>query len=117
GLVMATQGLVRTGALAPLGRIVTRLWAASPLLALGVMLALTSFASAFMNNTPLVALMIPILTTVALRSGSSPSRTLMPMTFAAQIGGMGTPIGTSLNLLVIGTAASLGVPQFHMFDF
>ncbi|MBV6418749.1 MAG: hypothetical protein CMLOHMNK_03687 [Steroidobacteraceae bacterium] len=116
-LVMASQGLVRTGALAPLGRIVARLWAASPLLALGVMLALTSVASAFMNNTPLVALMIPILTTVALRAGSAPSRTLMPMTFAAQIGGMGTPIGTSLNLLVIGTAASLGVPQFHMFDF
>jgi di/tricarboxylate transporter len=116
-LVMATQGLVRTGALAPLGRIVTRLWAASPVLALAAMLALTAVFSAFMNNTPLVALMIPILTTVALRSGSSPSRTLMPMTFAAQIGGMGTPIGTSLNLLVIGTATSLGVPQFHMFDF
>ena len=115
--VMASQGLVRTGALAPLGRIVTRLWAASPVLALAAMLALTTVFSAFMNNTPLVALMIPILTTVALRSGSSPSRTLMPMTFAAQIGGMGTPIGTSLNLLVIGTAASLGVPQFHMFDF
>jgi di/tricarboxylate transporter len=116
-LVMASQGLVRTGALAPLGRIVTRLWAASPVLALAAMLALTTVFSAFMNNTPLVALMIPILTTVALRSGSSPSRTLMPMTFAAQIGGMGTHIGTSLNLLVIGTAASLGVPQFHMFDF
>jgi di/tricarboxylate transporter len=116
-LVMASQGLVRTGALAPLGRVVTRLWAASPVLALGTMLALTTVFSAFMNNTPLVALMIPILTTVALRSGSSPSRTLMPMTFAAQIGGMGTPIGTSLNLLVIGTAASLGIPQFHMFDF
>ncbi|HQX46018.1 MAG TPA: SLC13 family permease [Steroidobacteraceae bacterium] len=117
GLVMACQGLVRTGALAPLGRFVTRLWAASPVFALAVMLALTAVFSAFMNNTPLVALMIPILTTVALRSGSSPSRTLMPMTFAAQIGGMGTPIGTSLNLLVIGTAVSLGVPQFHMFDF
>ncbi len=73
-LVMATQGLVRTGALAPLGRIVTRLWAASPVLALAVMLAITALFSAFMNNTPLVALMIPILTTVALRSGSSPSR-------------------------------------------
>lgn len=116
-LVIASQGLVRTGALAPLGRIVTRLWAASPLLALGAMLAITAIVSAFMNNTPLVALMIPILTSVALRSGTPASSTLMPMTFAAQIGGMGTPIGTSLNLLVIGTAASLGVPRFHMFAF
>lgn len=41
----------------------------------------------------------------------------MPMTFASQVGGMGTPIGTSLNLLVIGTAASLGIERFHMFDF
>lgn len=117
GLVMASQGLVRTGALAPLGRVVTRLWAASPLVALGVMLVLTAAISAFTNNTPQVALMIPILTSVALRSGTSPSSTLMPMTFASQIGGMGTPIGTSLNLLVIGTAASLGIPRFHMFDF
>ena len=53
--------------------------------------------------------MIPILTSVALRSGTSPSKLLMPMTFASQIGGMATPIGTSLNLLVIGSAASLGV--------
>jgi len=117
GLVMASQGLVRTGALAPLGRVVTRLWAASPLVALGVMLIMTAAISAFTNNTPQVALMIPILTSVALRSGTSPSSTLMPMTFASQIGGMGTPIGTSLNLLVIGTAASLGIPRFHMFDF
>ena len=47
----------------------------------------------------------------------SASKLLMPMTFASQIGGMGTPIGTSLNLLVIGSAASLGVERFHMFDF
>lgn len=117
GLVMASQGLVRTGALAPMGRVVTRLWAASPLVALGAMLVMTAAISAFTNNTPQVALMIPILTSVALHSGTSPSSTLMPMTFASQIGGMGTPIGTSLNLLVIGTAATLGVPRFHMFDF
>jgi len=117
GLVMASQGLVRTGALAPVGRVITRLWAASPLVALGVMLVITAAISAFTNNTPQVALMIPILTSVALHSGTSASSTLMPMTFASQIGGMSTPIGTSLNLLVIGTAASLGVPRFHMFDF
>ncbi len=70
-----------------------------------------------MNNTPQVVLMIPILTAVAMRSSMSPSKLLMLMTFASQIGGMGTPIGTSPNLLVIGSAASLGVERFHMFDF
>lgn len=116
-LVMASQGLVTTGALAPLGRIVSRVWQFSPLLAMGVVLIVTAVISAFMNNTPQVVLMIPILATVAARSGMSASKLLMPMTFASQIGGMGTPIGTSLNLLVIGSAAGLGVAPFHMFDF
>lgn len=116
-LVMASQGLVSTGALAPLGRVVSRVWQVSPLLAMGLVLILTAVISAFMNNTPQVVLMIPILTTVALRSGMSSSKLLMPMTFASQIGGMGTPIGTSLNLLVIGSAVSLGLERFHMFDF
>jgi di/tricarboxylate transporter len=116
-LMMASQGLVSTGALAPVGRMVSRIWLVSPWLAMGVMLIVTAIISAFMNNTPQVVLMIPILASVALRSGTSPSKLLMPMTFASQIGGMGTPIGTSLNLLVIGSAASLGVARFHMFDF
>lgn len=116
-LMVASQGLVATGALAPIGRIVSRSWQISPLLAMGVVLIVTAIVSAFMNNTPQVVLMIPILTAVALRSGTSPSKLLMPMTFASQIGGMATPIGTSLNLLVIGSAASLGVPRFDMFDF
>lgn len=116
-LVMASQGLVTTGALAPLGRIVSRIWLFSPLLAMAVVLIVTAVISAFMNNTPQVVLMIPILATVAARSGMSASKLLMPMTFASQIGGMGTPIGTSLNLLVIGSAAGLGVAPFHMFDF
>jgi di/tricarboxylate transporter len=116
-LMMASQGLVATGALAPLGRLVGRVWTWSPLVAMGVVLMVTAIISAFMNNTPQVVLMIPLLTAVALRSGSSPSKVLMPMTFASQIGGMGTPIGTSLNLLVISTAAAQGVERFHMFDF
>jgi di/tricarboxylate transporter len=116
-LIVASQGLVRTGALAPLGRLVARLWNISPLLAFAAVLVSTTLVSAFMNNTPQVVLMIPILTSVALRAGTSPSKTLLPMTYASQLGGMGTPIGTSLNLLVIGTAATLGVPRFDMFDF
>jgi len=115
--MMASQGLVATGALAPIGRIVSRLWMFSPLLAMGVVLLITPIVSAFMNNTPLVVLLIPILTSAAMRSGVSPSGVLMPMAFSAQMGGMATPIGTSLNLLVLGSAADLGLPRFHMFDF
>jgi di/tricarboxylate transporter len=116
-LMMASQGLIATGALAPLGRLVGRVWHWSPLLAMGVVLLLTAVVSAFMNNTPQVVLMIPLLTSVALRSNTSPAKLLMPMTFASQIGGMATPIGTSLNLLVISAAVAQGVERFHMFDF
>jgi di/tricarboxylate transporter len=116
-LMMATQGLVATGALAPVGHVISRIWLASPTLALGAVLILVASISAFMNNTPQVVLMIPILTSAAIRSGMSPSKVLMPMTFASQIGGMGTPIGTSLNLLVIGSAAQFGIEGFHIFDF
>ncbi len=116
-LMMASRGLVRTGALAPLSRLVSRAWSFSPALAFGLVLAIAMMLSAFMNNTPLVVLLIPLLASVAAKSRTPVSSMLMPMTFSAQIGGMGTPIGTSLNLLVIGTAASLGVPRFHMFDF
>ena len=61
-LMMASQGLVATGALAPIGRLVSRVWTWSPLLAMGVVLLVTAVISAFMNNTPQVVLMIPILT-------------------------------------------------------
>jgi di/tricarboxylate transporter len=116
-LMMASEGLVRTGALAPIGRWSARIWQLSPAAAMLGILAATTLVSAFMNNTPQVVVMIPILISVALRSGTSPSRLLMPMTFSAQIGGMLTPIGTGLNLLIIGSAASMGVHRFGMFDF
>lgn len=116
-LMMASYGLVRTGALVPIGRWTAALWKVSPYGAMLGMLVSTAVISAFMNNTPQVVMMIPILISVALRSQMSASKSLMPMTFSAQLGGILTPIGTSLNLLVIATAAGLGVPRFHMFDF
>ena len=116
-LMMASYGLVRTGALAPIGRWTAALWNVSPNGAMLGMLVSTAIISAFMNNTPQVVMMIPILVSVAMRSGTSASKTLMPMTFSAQLGGILTPIGTSLNLLIIATAADLGVPRFQMFDF
>lgn len=116
-LMMASYGLVRTGALVPIGRWTAALWNVSPAGAMLGMLASTALISAFMNNTPQVVMMIPILVSVAMRTGVSASKTLMPMTFSAQLGGVLTPIGTSLNLLVIATAADLGVRRFDMFDF
>src|SRR5688572_8183625 len=116
-LMMASYGLVRTGALLPVGRWTAALWSQHPQVAMLALVVSTTFISAFMNNTPQVVMMIPILVSVAMRSGTAASKTLMPMTFSAQLGGVLTPIGTSLNLLVVSTAADLGVPRFDVFDF
>ncbi len=116
-LMVAGQGLVRTGALEPLGRVLSRLWGRWPHLSLLVTLVLAAVLSAFVNNTPIVVLLLPILVSVALRTGRSPSSVLMPMGLATLLGGMGTTIGTSTNLLVVSVAADMGLSEIGMFDF
>lgn len=73
--------------------------------------------SAFVNNTPLVALMMPYVYDWAKRKGINPSRVLMPLSMAAIIGGTVTLIGTSTNLVVSGLATDAGLPPLNMFDF
>jgi di/tricarboxylate transporter len=73
--------------------------------------------SAFVNNTPIVVVLLPILMRVCLSTGQSAARVLMPMGFATLVGGMATTIGTSTNLLVVSIAAALGMERFSMFDF
>jgi di/tricarboxylate transporter len=80
-------------------------------------LLIAGILSAFINNTPIVILLLPILVSVSLKTNSSASSLLMPMGFATLIGGMSTTIGTSTNLLVIGVAADLGLRKIEMFDF
>jgi di/tricarboxylate transporter len=116
-LMIAGQALVRTGALAPLTRVLSRLWKLSSVFTLLLVLALTAALSAFVNDTPIVVLLIPVLTRMARDSGRSPSKMLMPLGFAALIGGMGTTIGTSTNLLVLEVAKQAGLPPMGMFAF
>ncbi|MDH3282804.1 MAG: SLC13 family permease [Gammaproteobacteria bacterium] len=116
-LMVAGHGLVRTGALEPVGRFLARLWGLSPQLSLLVTLLVGGLLSAFVNNTPIVVLLLPILVSVSLRTQTRASSVLMPMGFATLIGGMSTTIGTSTNLLVVSVAADLGLRRFEMFDF
>ncbi|MDX1697775.1 MAG: SLC13 family permease, partial [Thiohalobacterales bacterium] len=117
GLMVVGHGLVRTGALEPLGRVLARLWSHSPQLSLLVTLLVAGLLSAFVNNTPIVVLLLPILVSVSLRAGTGASGILMPMGLSTLVGGMATTIGTSTNLLVVGVAADLGLRRFEMFDF
>ena len=116
-LMIVGQGLIRTGALEPVGRILAKLWRKGPAISLLFTILITAVLSAFINNTPVVVLMLPILIGVAVRTGDSPSGTLIPMGFASILGGMATTIGTSTNLLVVNVAADLGMDPFNMFDF
>ncbi|MCO7227120.1 SLC13 family permease [Pleionea sp. CnH1-48] len=116
-LMMAGQGLVRTGALEPIGRVLARIWKTSPVLSLLLTLIVGAILSAFMNNTPIVVLLLPILISVSIRTQSSASPILMPMGLATLVGGMTTTIGTSTNLLVVSVAADLGMRRLEMFDF
>ncbi|MET1256872.1 SLC13 family permease [Aliikangiella maris] len=116
-LMIAGQGLVRTGALEPVGRMLGRLWKSNPQLSLLVTLLVAAVLSAFMNNTPIVVLLIPILISVSMRNNTSPSGMLMPMGFATLVGGMSTTIGTSTNLLVVAVAAEQGMRKLGVFDF
>ncbi|MFT4590959.1 MAG: di/tricarboxylate transporter [Gammaproteobacteria bacterium] len=116
-LLIVSKGLETTGALQPLASIMSSSWQSKPTLALLVTLALGAVASAFLNNTPIVVMLLPILVAVCLRTGTAPSSVLMPMGMATLIGGMATTIGTSTNLLIAGVVADQGLPQFGMFDF
>lgn len=116
-LMIVGQGLVRTGALEPLGRSLAGLWSVSPSLSLLLTLVVSGALSAFVNNVPVVVLLLPILISIAHRTGASASGMLMPMGMATLVGGMSTTIGTSTNLLVVSVAAELGMKPFHMFDF
>jgi len=116
-LMVLGRGLVATGALEPVARLFSRAWGIFPRIAMLLLLVFSAAASGVVNDTPIVVLMMPILISVALRTGSSPSKTLMPMNYAVLIGGMSTSIGTSTNLLVVAIAADLGVRKFGIFDF
>jgi len=116
-LMIVGQGMIRTGALEPVGRMLARMWRKGPVISLLLTLVITSTLSAFINNTPIVVIMLPILIGVAVKTGISPSGSLIPMGFASILGGMATTIGTSTNLLVVNVAADLGMDRFNMFDF
>ena len=97
---------------------VGRAWSTRPVLALLVTLVAGAVLSAFMNNTPIVVLLMPILVGASLRSKFPVSGVMLPMGLATIVGGMSTTIGTSTNLLVVGIANDLDPNhQFTMFEW
>lgn len=116
-LMILGRGLTMTGALEPAVRVLGRLWRINGTLGLLVTLLVAAAASAFVNDTPVLVLMLPMLLSLAERTGHSASRTLMPVNFAILAGGMLTSIGTSTNLLVLSIATDLGMEPLGLFAF
>ncbi len=109
--------LSRTGVANSIGQQVLR-WAGTGEMRLIVVIMLTAATlSAFMNNVGVVALLLPVVMSIAKRTRRPPSRLLMPLAFASLLGGLTTLIGTPPNILVSDALRNSGLPPFRFFDF
>ena len=116
-LLICTRGLEVTGALQPVADRLAKMWLKSPKTAMLAALVLAATLSMFLNNTPVVAMLLPILISVGLRTGTPASSILMPVGYATIVGGMSTTIGTSTNLLVVQVSSEMGMAPMGMFHF
>ncbi len=115
-MFMIMGALLRTGALQAISSIAERHAEDHPARTVVLLYLVVVVGSAFMNNTPVVAVMIPIFIQVAKRLGTPPSRYLMPLSYFTILGGMITLIGTSTNILVDGVVQKQGLEAFSIFE-
>jgi di/tricarboxylate transporter len=101
----------------PAVRVLTRVWRWNSTLGLLLALVVACAASGFVNDTPVLVLLLPMLLGMGSRSGKGVSRALMPVNFAVLSGGMLTSIGTSTNLLVLSIAVDMGMQPMGLFGF
>lgn len=116
-LMIMGRGLVVTGALDPVARVLERIFKFNQQLGLLISLVMAFALSMGVNDTPVLVLLLPIFIQLAARGGLPASKTLIPLNAAVLIGGMATTIGTSTNVLVVSIARDLGMPQMSVFHF
>lgn len=116
-LMILGRGLTLTGAMEPAVRVLGRVWNVNRWFGMLLTLVVAGATSAFINDTPVLVLMLPLLIGLSRRTGYPASKSLMPVNFAVLAGGMLTSIGTSTNLLVLNIAEDLGMQRMGLFDF
>ncbi|XVH33485.1 SLC13 family permease (plasmid) [Haloferacaceae archaeon DSL9] len=117
-MLILSAGISRTGVVQHLGRRMAAFAGESVRKQVLAVVGVTSPVSGFLNNTPVVALLVPVVSDVANRGNTSPSKLLIPLSYASQMGGMLTLIGTSTNLLASDVSSRLGgqYPELHAFS-
>lgn len=116
-MLVLSAGLAKTGAVNFIGVGLNRIGRRSFWLALATIMLVVGAVSAFINNTAAVAIFMPIVLSLARELKASPSKLLMPLSFASMFGGVCTLIGTSTNILVNSIAVRNNQPAFGMFEF
>ena len=116
-MLVLSAGLIRTGAVAKLGQKVSAVGGSSEISHLVVIIPVIALLSAFISNTAAVAMFIPLVLNIAREKNLSPSKMLLPLSYAAILGGACTYIGTSTNIIVGTIFAEGGRPPLQMFEF
>ena len=117
GLFAISAGLFRSGALDRLRAVIGSDAVRSPKRMIALMVALVGPVSAFVPNTPIVAALLPVVEGWCQRRGISPSKVLLPLSFATVLGGTMTLLGSSVNLLASEVSSKLGYGAFGLFGF
>jgi di/tricarboxylate transporter len=116
-ILILSAGLARTGVAGVVGRQVLRVAGGSEVRLVVVIMLTVGVLSGFMNDIGVAALMLPVVVDIARRTGRAPSKLLMPLAFAALLGGLNTLIGTPPNILVSEALHERGLKPFLMFDY
>jgi di/tricarboxylate transporter len=115
-MFLISRGMIRTGAVGFIGQKVIEFSRGNHLLALLLILLTVAVASAFINNTPVVVLFIPVVMRMCCKFNLSPSKFLIPVSYVSILAGTCTLIGTSTNIIVSDLSANNGYGAFGMFE-
>nr|WP_204988835.1 SLC13 family permease [Sporohalobacter salinus] len=116
-MFILSEGVQRSGLVRSLGDKIAQITTGSEMSQVGIITGLSGTIAGILNNTPLVAIFIPMVTNLARKTKTSPSKLLIPLSYASMMGGVMTLIGTSTNLLASDLSARLIDHPFSMFEF